>query len=356
MVNYEDFERYYGISGQTQAFSGVDAMKRRFPFLTKTEIEKFLASINSYTLHKTAKPIKHYNPHYIRRKRIQLSMDLVDIHWISEENDGITFLLILMDNFSRFIFVRPLLQKTGVAVERALRDIFVNDMDPPFKNLRILSDEGTEFKNSVVSKLLKKYKITLEHPHTNKISFIERVNLTIERLIYISMKNTNTLRYIDNLPSIVKSYNTRYHRLLRMSPLEAELSINKRRVITALSDYWFKASKRTAPKFHVGQSVRITKKKTVFARGYERIFTQEYFTIKEVHTKMPVPMYTLKEADTDEVIDGKFYENELTLYTSDLFNIVNIIEYSNDRKNVLIQKEGFQNPSWIKTSDLRQFR
>jgi hypothetical protein len=41
------------------------------------------------------------------------------------------------------------------------------------------------------------------------------------------------------------------------------------------------------PKFAVGESVRISKYKSVFSKGYEANFTEEIFTVTEVYHGHP---------------------------------------------------------------------
>lgn len=353
----DGFEKdYYDQPGSAHSYSGIDAIKRRFPFFSINDIEKLLSNIDAYSQHRTAKPIKYYNPHYVRTKRKQLSADLVDMHWISEENNNTNFLLIVLDNFTRMLFVRPLERKSAELTKAALKSIFDNDMSFPHKNMSLLVDQGTEFVNHDVKALCNSYGIRMEHAFSNKASQIERVALTLQRIIYIFMKQNNTWRYFDHLQSLVQGYNTRHHRMIKMSPIEAEISSNRNLVISALSDYWHKSKrkKKLIPKFKIGDQVRIQKKKTIFGRGYERIFARETFLVHKVHRHLNEPMYTLRAYDDEtDILRGKFYQNELSAYTSEVFNVLKVIRYSKNKKKVLIQKEGFENPSWIDTNDLR---
>ena len=68
------------------------------------------------------------------------------------------------------------------------------------------------------------------------------------------------------------------------------------------------------PKFKEGDKVRIEKYKKRFAKGYEKTFTDEVFTIKEVTVGDPT-VYKLEDTGKEEII-GTFYEEELVLATS----------------------------------------
>lgn len=72
--------------------------------------------------------------------------DLASMENISKYNNGIKFLLILIDFFSRFLIVKPLKDKKNDTVAKALKSIFTNSMRRP-KTIRF--DQGGEFKASV---------------------------------------------------------------------------------------------------------------------------------------------------------------------------------------------------------------
>ena len=63
------------------------------------------------------------------------------------------------------------------------------------------------------------------------------------------------------------------------------------------------------PKLHVSDRVRIRKYKGKFEKGYAANWSEEIFTIHEVHPSDP-PVYRLRD-DLGEVLEGTFYEMEL---------------------------------------------
>ena len=142
------------------------------------------------------------------------------------------------------------------------------------------------------------------------------------------------------------------HRIIRMSPLEADLPSNRNLVLTALNKYWFRSeSNAKKPKYKVGDVVRMKKVKTVFARGYDRIFTRGALKIKKVYTKFSQPMYLLREYDTDEEIIGLFYEHELQLFkpVNETFRISRTGETRTSPENIKqveVFWEGYDLPTW----------
>jgi hypothetical protein len=67
----------------------------------------------------------------------------------------------------------------------------------------------------------------------------------------------------------------------------------------------------TRHKFHIGQHVRISREKMKFAKGVEQNYTTEVFRIIKVIRRAPRPVYELENLNR-EVIDGQFYNEELT--------------------------------------------
>ena len=63
------------------------------------------------------------------------------------------------------------------------------------------------------------------------------------------------------------------------------------------------------PKFKVGDHVRISKYKNIFAKGYTPNWSEEVFVIKKVKNTVPWT-YVINDLNGEEII-GKFYEKEL---------------------------------------------
>ena len=63
------------------------------------------------------------------------------------------------------------------------------------------------------------------------------------------------------------------------------------------------------PKFKVGDNVRISKHKNVFAKGYTSNWSEEVFVIKKVKNAL-LWTYVMSDLNGEEIA-GTFYENEL---------------------------------------------
>ena len=121
---------------------------------------------------------------------------------------------------------------------------------------------------------------------------------------YFTFKNT--LRYVDVLPSLLKSYNQTKHRSIRMQPSQ----VTKRNENQVWNNLYVSLVRRPVHfKFQINDSVRISKVKHTFEKGYLPNWTEEIFTITERIPRQP-PVYRLKDY-SGELLEGVFYEAEL---------------------------------------------
>ena len=105
---------------------------------------------------------------------------------------------------------------------------------------------------------------------------------------------------LDKLDDIVDEYNNTYHTTIKMKPIDVKDNtyINTSKEIN-----------HKDPKFKVGDRVRISKYKNIFAKGYIPNRSEEVFVIKKVKNTIPWT-YVINDLN-GEVIIGTFYEKEL---------------------------------------------
>ena len=109
--------------------------------------------------------------HFRKRKVIVRGIDKiwaansVDMQAFAEDNDGIKYLLTIIDVFSKYGWIIPLKQKTGIVVTNALEQVFKED-----KPKKLWVDKGKEFYNKDVRKLISIYSTENEE----KSSVVER--------------------------------------------------------------------------------------------------------------------------------------------------------------------------------------
>ena len=104
----------------------------------------------------------------------------------------------------------------------------------------------------------------------------------------------------DNLDDIVNKYNKTYHNTIKMNPVDIK------------SNTYIESSEKTNnkyPEFKIGDIVRISKYKNIFAKDYTPNWSEEDIAIKKV--KFTVTWtYIIKDLNWEEIVRF-FYENKL---------------------------------------------
>ena len=116
--------------------------------------------------------------------------------------------------------------------------------------------------------------------------------------------------YIDKLDDIVNEYNNTYHRTIKMKAVDVKNN--------TYIDFEKEVNNKD-PKFKVGDHVRISKYKNIFAKGYIPNWSEEVFVIEKVKNKVPWT-YVINDLNGEEII-GTFFEKELQKTNQKKFRI-----------------------------------
>ena len=114
------------------------------------------------------------------------------------------------------------------------------------------------------------------------------------------MTSISKNKYIDKLEDIVKEYNNTYHASIKMKPVDVKDN--------TYIDFEKEVNDKN-PKFKVGDHVRISQYKNIFAKGYMPNWSEEIFIIKKIKNTIP-GTYVTNDLNGEEIV-GTFYENEL---------------------------------------------
>lgn len=355
MVTKETFIEHYTTPGHPIAFSSPG---RVFQFydgkVTFSQIESWLRGLDAYTLHKHARQPKPRNPTFVYNTRHQWQVDLVETGDLASENNNIRYLLMVIDIFSRFLWVEPLENKKADTFLKGFQEILRRAGDPPPKT--ILSDRGAELTNRRFQSFCKEKGIRLiKSDNFAHAPFVERVNRTFKNLVFRYLTHQNTYTFLPILQKLVESYNNRKHRMIGMSPTEADKSENTY-LVRAQHELNYMKHKRKNPKLKKGQLVRISKLKGPFARGFKPNYREEIFKIHRTSTRLPYPTYTLQSYDGDEILEGNFYQSELIpVNEPELFKIESILKErkgAGKKSEVLVKWVGYKEPTWIPKKDV----
>ena len=138
----------------------------------------------------------------------------------------------------------------------------------------------------------------------------ERFIRTLKNKIFKHMTAISKNVYFDVLDDIVNKYNNTVHKTIKMKPID-------------VTDDSFaecnEESNKKNPKFNVGDHVRISNYKDVFAKGYTPNWSEEIFIIKEVKDTVPWT-YSISDINNEKIL-GSFYEKELQKTDQKVFRI-----------------------------------
>ena len=159
--------------------------------------------------------------------------------------------------------------------------------------------------------------------------------------IYKYMTSMSKNVYIDKLDDIVDEYNNTYHRTIKMKPVNVKSN--------TYIDFKKEVNGKY-PKFKVGDYVRISKYKKIFAKRYTPNWSEEVFVTKKFKNTFPWT-YVINDFNGEEII-GTFYEKELQKTNQKEFRIEKIIKRKGDK--LCVKWKGYNNSfnSWINKKDL----
>ena len=120
--------------------------------------------------------------------------DLIDMQAFSKDNNGIKYLLTVIDIFSIFVWIIPLKRKTGQEIANAISRI-LKERRPS----KMSVDRGREFYNKDVQKLVELYSTENEE----KFCVIVRFNRTIKEKMFTYFSANNTRKFRDVLDLLV---------------------------------------------------------------------------------------------------------------------------------------------------------
>ena len=225
-------------------------------------------------------------------------VDLADMQSLSRKNKGIKYLLCAIDLFSKYAFVIPLKDKKGISIVNAFNKIIKQSNRKPNK---IWVDQGGEFFNNVFEKWLSDNNIIMYSTYNEGKSVVaERFIRTFKNKLYKHMAATGKKVYYDVLDDVVNKYNNTKHSTIKMKPID--VGDNNKRVY--IDEHNEKDSR-----FKVGDRVRISKFKNIFAKGYAPNWSSEIIILDKVNDTVPYT-YSLKDLNDEEII-GSFYDREL---------------------------------------------
>ena len=215
-------------------------------------------------------------------------VDLTEMQSLSRKNKGIKYILCAIDLYSKYAFVIPLENKKGISVTNGFNKIIKQSNRKPNK---IWVDQGGEFYNNVFKKCLSDNDIIMYSTYNEGKSVVaERFIRTLKTKLYKHMTAIGKNVHYDVLDDVVNKYNNTKHSTIKMKPID--VGNNKRVYIDEHNE------KRS--RFKVGDRVRISKFKNIFAKGYTPNWSSEKF-INLLYLNIKVKLDLTNYATKDDV-------------------------------------------------------
>ena len=346
----EELKSIYYDPKNPAGFSSVAKLAKASGYST-SKVKKWLKAQPTYTLHRQASkkyPTRKYIVHDIDE---QWQADLADVQLLAHQNKGYRYILTVIDIFSRFAWARPLKTKRGEEVATAFKSIFDEGRIPH----RIQSDQGKEFENRHVFTLFQRHNIELfSVKSAYKAAIVERFNRTLKHKLWRYFTMSTKYNWTNVLQDIMYSYNHSVHRTLGCAPSDVTPA--------TAADIREKVFLNQSPRYKktdikVGDQVRISKVKSIFAKGYLPNWTEEIFTVESINRKNNPITFKLKDYQ-GEVIEGSFYRQEIepVLHEDDQYVVEKVLKTETRRREkwCLVKWAGYPSSmnSWVRKSDI----
>jgi len=318
---------------------------------SQAKVKKWLQAQPTYTLHRQARKKYASRKYIVHDIDEQWQADLADVALIANQNNDYRFILTVIDIFSRYAWARPLKTKRGEEIAAAFEDIFKNGRIPH----RVQTDQGKEFENRHVLALFRTHNIELfSVKSAYKAAIVERYNRTLKHKLWRYFTMTTKQKWTDVLQDVVDSYNHSVHRTLGRKPVDITPD-----VVGDVREEVFSNRPPSTKKsdIKVGDTVRISKVKNVFAKGYLPNWTEEIFTVASINRKTSPVCYKLKDYN-GEVIEGSFYREEIehVIHKDDQYVVEKVMRTKKrgNEKWCLVKWAGYPSSmnSWVRKTDI----
>ena len=278
-TEYKELQRSY-----VELQNKLKALEEKFKKMTQKNIKIFINEIyskgprKSYPTNKT--DVYHIDEIW--------SLDILDLKDYGPKNNrGYRYVLVIIDNFSKFGFTIPVKNKDAQTTKDFFERIFINSKRKP--NL-IESDRGKEFYTNIFQDFLNKNNIKIYSRETSLGAvFAEKFNLTLRKLLKRPVFEKGDGNWVDDLQTITKQYNNRIHSSTKLTPIQASFKKNEGFVYSNLLD----KRKKIKPKFQINDLIRTADIKKNFSKGDTSNWSYKLYKISEIINDTTKPAYKI---------------------------------------------------------------
>ena len=238
------------------------------------------------------------------------SLDILDLKDYGPENNrGYRYVLVTIDNFSKYGWAVPLKNKNAQTIKDSFEKILISSKRKPGL---IETDRGKEFYNNIFQSFLNKNSIKLCSRNSSYGAvFAERFNKSIRDLLKRPVFEKGDGNWIDVLQTITKQYNNRVHSSTKLTPIQASLKRNEGYVYKILLD----KRKKVKPKFQINDLVITADLKRTFSKGDTTNWSYKLYKFTEIINDT-IPTYHIDNLP-ERYNEALLKKTELTLKEND---------------------------------------
>ena len=205
------------------------------------------------------------------------SLDILDLKDYGPENNrGYRYVLVIIDNFSKYGWTVALKSKNALTIKDSFENILISSKRKP--NL-IETDRGKKFHNNIFQDFLNKNYIKLYSRNSSYGAvFPKKFNRTIRDFLKKIVFEQGDAKWTDVLLTIKKHYKNRIHSSTKLTPIQASFKENEGYVYNKLLD----KRKKLKPKFQMNDLVRTADLKKTFSKGDTTNWSYILYKITEI--------------------------------------------------------------------------
>ena len=232
-------------------------------------------------------------------------LDLAQADKLSSWNSNTTFLMVTMDEFSRFVRVQPMRKKNAEITRAAFTRMCSDQGNNPIFPKKLWVDRGKEFFGAFRD-FCQDVGIHIYHTFSEtKTCFAERAIRPLKALTYKYLEERRTDCYLPKLQNFTRTLNTRVNRSTGSPPEK----VQNEDFMTILYKEPMKTNR--LPSLNLGEIVRIAKVSTSFSKVYKLQFTDKIFKVIDIKTTLPRVSYELEDLNGENVL-WKSHHEELS--------------------------------------------
>uniref|UniRef100_A0A914YQG7 Integrase catalytic domain-containing protein n=1 Tax=Panagrolaimus superbus TaxID=310955 RepID=A0A914YQG7_9BILA len=292
-------------------------IKKHYPEIKKKDVKDYLESNLTRSLFKESRQKFERNPTIVHSFSYY-QMDLLQMtqYSLPEKNDGVNYLLCVISVLSKKLYVEPLKTKTGAEVKTQFLKI-LNRLDFPMTHC--FSDKGSEFYNTALNDIYKKYKIEKWNSNDTEIKagVVERAQKTLKMKIIKFLHWSGDDRYIDNLQEIVEGQNAAFNRSIGRSANSVQASDEYELLKKTVYPHLLK-ERHKKDSIKIDDNVRVRQKRKAFERNYDIKWSNRLYQVdKKIDASVPV--YELRDDANKKTkkVFGKYYKEEINKFNVD---------------------------------------